>query len=140
MLDAAPNPPPAEDPGEPRWANDALRLWIAETRLFWSTAFAFVAHPRRFGEEWSAGRQPAMNPLGFLAICWPILLPIDYGLQRLLGWDSRPDVSFTVAVARAARPYLFLLPTAPLLHWIFAALGSRKSWSRWAAGWRRSPA
>lgn len=113
-------------PGEPSWAGDAARLWLDETRLFWATAIAFVRHPHRFGEEWTAGRARAMNPLGFLAVCWPILLPIDYGLQRLLGWDRRPDVNFAVDMARAARPYLFLIPTVLMLHVIFRVLGSQR--------------
>jgi hypothetical protein len=30
-----------------------------------------------------------MNPVGFVLASATVLLPVDYGVQRLLGWDTR---------------------------------------------------
>jgi hypothetical protein len=112
--------------GEPRWLREAFVLWWTETRLFFSTLARLATRPRRFGAEWADGSTRAMNPLGFLLASWPLLLPIDYGLQRLLGWDRRPNVSFMIEAARAMRPYLFVIPMALLLYGFFRAAESTR--------------
>jgi hypothetical protein len=111
---------------EPHWTRDALLLWWAEVRLFFSTLARFVTHPHRFGAQWANGEVRAMNPLGFLLSSWPILLPLDYGIQQWAGWDQRPSVGLTVEIARALRPYLFVLPMALLLYGFFRAADSRR--------------
>jgi hypothetical protein len=114
-------------PDEPRWLRDVAALWWTEVKLFASTAARFVTAPRRFGADWAVGRMRAMNPLGFLAASWPLLLPLDYGLQRWLGWDRRPNVDFTIEMARAMRPYLMIVPIALLTHAFLRLRGSRRS-------------
>jgi len=70
-----------------------------------------------------------MNPLGFLAASWPLLLPLDYGLQRWLGWDNRTNVSFFIEAARLLRPYLMVIPVGFAMHMIFRVVGSRRRWT-----------
>src|SRR5262245_31166321 len=109
----------ARDPGhfgEPHWLRDAGALWAYELRRFTTTAAAFLRHPNAFGADWTSGRLDVMNPLGFLGVSWPLLLPIDYGLQRLMGWDRRENLSFFIEAARTLRPYLLLVPAALLVH------------------------
>jgi hypothetical protein len=112
--------------GEPRWIRDAVVAWWDEIRHFFSTAAGFVRSPRRFGSAWADGEGRAMNPLAFLVSSWPILLPIDYGLQRVLRWDVRPEQPLIVELSRAIRPYLFLIPVSILLTAVFRLTGSRR--------------
>ena len=78
---------------------------------------------------WDPPRRPASAstcpPANSFTATWSILLPADYGLQRLLGWDARPNVSFWVELARSLRPYLFVLPATLIAHAVFGLLGSR---------------
>jgi hypothetical protein len=111
---------------EQRWVEELVRLTRTEVRLFFTTAAAFLLRPRRFGEDWVAGRLKPMSPAGFLAASWPVLLPLDYGLQRYLGWDRRPDVPLLVDAGRAIRPYLFIIPASVLLYGFFRALRSKR--------------
>lgn len=107
----------------PRWIRDLLRLWLDELRLFGRTALGLVRGPRRFGADWASGRLQAMNPLGFLAASWPLVLPLDYGMQRWLGWDQRPDVGLAIELARAFRPYVIVFPIAALAHLLLRGAG-----------------
>lgn len=111
--------------GEPRWDRELLALWKQELALFVSTAAGFARHPQRFGAEWAAGRSRAMNPLGYLAASWSILLPIDYGLQAV-GRGGSSDVPLLIELARAVRPYLFVIPMAVLLHLAFRWTSARR--------------
>lgn len=113
---------------EPRWVHELAALWWHELRLFLATAAALLRDPRGFGRAWADGRLGlrVMNPLTFVALSWPVLLPLDYGLPRLMGWDRRTDVAFMVELARALRPYLLLAPMSLLLFACFRLLGSRR--------------
>jgi hypothetical protein len=111
---------------EPRWVRDLAQLWIDELRLFAVTAFRFAVSPRRFGAAWASGAFRAMNPLAFLAASWPILLPIDYGLQALDGHESRPDLPLATEVARSIKPYLYVVPLTLILFVVFRLAGSRR--------------
>jgi hypothetical protein len=116
----------AQDRGEPRWIRDGLRLWFTEIRLLFVTLWTFVTAPRRFGAEWASGKLVAMNPVGVVLASATVLLPADYGLQRVLGWDRRPNVSVWIELARASRPYLFAALTGLVVHLVLRALGSRR--------------
>jgi hypothetical protein len=118
--------PVAEAVEDPRWISDGLHLWLDELRLFASTAWGLLRSPARFTAEWARGERKAMNPFGFLAATWSILFPVDYGLQRLMGWDTRANVSFWVEIARSLRPYLFVLPATLIAHVVFRLIGSRR--------------
>jgi hypothetical protein len=111
---------------EPRWIRDAWMLWWSEVRLFFFTFARFAKNPRRFGAEWASGELRAMNPFGFLLASWPLLLPIDYGLQRWLGWDRRPSVGFMIEAARAMRPWMFVIPASMLLYGFFRSAESTR--------------
>lgn len=112
--------------GEPRWVADTLAKWWSDVKLFAATAARLALRPRAFGATWSTGQMRAMNPLGFMAASWPLLLPLDYGLQQLLGWSHRTNVPLIVEVARALRPFLSAIPIAMLLHVLFLFTGSRR--------------
>lgn len=112
--------------GEPRWLGDTLAMWWSDAKLFAATAARLALRPRAFGATWSTSEMRAMNPLGFMAVTWPLLLPLDYGLQQLLGWSRRTNVPLIVDVARAIRPYLSAIPIAVLLHVLFLVTGSRR--------------
>jgi hypothetical protein len=123
---AAPPPMGLVSDEEPSWARDLARLWWEEIRLFVSTAARFVASPRRFGAEWASGQRRAMNPLAFLAASWPILLPIDYGLQALARHQPQPNHPLIVELVRSIRPYIFAIPLTLILFAIFRLAGSRR--------------
>jgi hypothetical protein len=118
--------PPNQDP-DPRWIRELVVAWKNEIVLFAMTAYRFGRAPLRFGREWAGGQARAMNPLVFLASSWPLLLPVDYGLQRLL-WDrgAQGDVPLALEVSRAIRPYLLVLPTSLLIFGVFRLTGSRR--------------
>lgn len=120
------DPPLRSDEAEPPWLREIAALWLKEGRSFGATAWAFIARPRAFGAAWASGRLPAMNPLGFLVASFSLLLPLDYGLQRLAGWDRRAQVAIFVELARLLRPYLLSIPMALIAHGILRALGSRR--------------
>jgi hypothetical protein len=111
---------------EPPWIHDIVALWVREIRAFFATARRFVVSPRRFGDEWSSGEFIAMNPITFVLASATILLPIDYGAQKLLGWDKRPDVNFAIEIARAMRPFFFAILGGCATHVVLRLLGSRR--------------
>jgi len=114
-------------PAEPRWVRDIFIAWIHELRSFFATAAAFIRAPRRFGAEWSTGELRAMNPVGFVLASATALLPLDYGVQRTLGWDTRPDVNMAIEIARAMRPFAFAILTGIACHVVLKLLRTRGS-------------
>jgi hypothetical protein len=111
---------------EPTWIRDLLAFWAAEVRLFLHTLGQFVRAPHAFGADWAEGRLRVINPAAFLAATWPLLLPADYGLQHLLGWDHRRNVGLGIEVARALKPYLLVVPASLLIHAALRLGGSRR--------------
>ena len=111
---------------EPTWIRDLFALWATEFRLFLHTLTRFVIAPRAFGDAWAEGRLHVINPAAFLAATWPLLLPADYGLQHLLGWDGRANVSLGTEVARALKPYLLVIPATLLIHGALRLAGTRR--------------
>jgi hypothetical protein len=63
----APSPASSPSPDGPDWAREAVALALDEARRFLATAFGFMRRPGRFCADWLAGRQHALNPLGFVA-------------------------------------------------------------------------
>jgi len=112
---------------EPRWVHNALVAWWTEIRSLLVTMWRFISAPRRFGAEWADGKLAAMNPIAVVLGSATVLLPADYGLQRLLGWDRRANVDVWIELARASRPYLFAALTAVVVHIVLRLVGSRRS-------------
>ena len=111
---------------EPRWVRNALLAWWTEIRSLLVTMWTFVSSPRRFGSEWADGKLDAMNPLGVVLASATVLLPADYGLQQLLGWDHRANVGFWIEIGRASRPYLFSALTGVVIHAAMRLVGSQR--------------
>jgi len=140
---------PVSNGDEPRWIRDGIALWLSEIRLLFVTIWTFISAPRRFGAEWASGKLVAMNPVGVVLASATVLLPADYGLQRLLRWDQRPNISIAIELARASRPYLLSALLGLLIHLALRLLGSRRmlsttigilfyvtvwSWAAWCVG------
>jgi hypothetical protein len=68
-----------------------------------------------------------MNPVGFVLAAATVLLPIDYGVQRTLGWDMRPDVNMAIEIARAMRPFAFAIFAGIACHLVLMLLRTRRS-------------
>lgn len=123
MSDAAPASPPPPDPGSldgPPWIRDALALAREEASRFAATALGFMRRPGRFSADWLAGRQRALNPLGFVATA----LGVSSAAGALLPGDERS--SLWAAIALALLPYVYYAVIGLVCHPLLRLAGSTR--------------
>jgi hypothetical protein len=117
MSDPAPALPPP-DPAGPPWLKDAIAVASDEARRFAGTALGFMRRPGRFSAAWLAGRQRALNPLGFVATA----LGISSAAALLVQRDDGGRV--LGALTAAVLPYCYYAAVGIVCHPILRLGGS----------------
>jgi hypothetical protein len=114
------NGPQAE--GQP-WIREAIALGREEVTRFIGTMVGFMRRPGRFSADWYAGRQRALNPLGFVASALAIS-----GFVGLLTPDNGADDKSTLLteLAAASLPYVYYAAVGIVSHPLLRLFGSQR--------------
>jgi hypothetical protein len=99
---------------------EAVAVARAEVRRFVSTAVGFMRQPERFSADWLAGRQRALNPLGFVATA----LGISGAASILLPHDNGSGVLDTLALSTL--PYCYYASIGIVCHPLLRLGGSTR--------------
>jgi hypothetical protein len=107
----------------PPWIREAITQAREELARFAATVRSFMRQPERFSADWFAGRQRALNPLGFAASALAIS-----GLVALC--VPPPDVTtkrtLLIELAQAGLPYLYYAAVGIVSHPLLRLFGSRR--------------
>lgn len=117
---APPHPSEAADGDGPPWIGDAIALARDEARRFVATALGFMRRPGRFSADWAAGRQGALNPLGFAATALGLS-----GAARALVPNGGGD-TLVGSIALALLPYAYYAVIGVACHPLLRLFGSRR--------------
>jgi hypothetical protein len=107
-------------PEGPAWIRETIALGHEEARRFVATAVAILSRPGRFGADWFAGRQRALNPLGFVATA--LALSSAVGLL-MPGGDGN---GLMAAISIAMMPYVYYAGVGILCHPLLRLAGSKR--------------
>jgi hypothetical protein len=119
---SSPSLPSAGPPssGGPDWIRETIALGRDEIHRFVTTALGFMRRPGRFSADWFAGRQRALNPLGFIATA--------LGLSSAAGalTPSLVRDTFWAHASQALLPYVYYVLVGVLCHPILRLGGSTR--------------
>jgi hypothetical protein len=111
----------AAGPNGPNWIREAWTLFWEEVRSFVRTGVGFLRRPGRFSADWVAGRQRALNPLGFVATSLAVS-----GLIRAVFPHRGGGDSLATEIALATLPYVYYALLGVLAHPFLRLGGSRR--------------
>ncbi len=115
-----PSQPAERAPEGPAWIRETIALGREEARRFAVTAFAFMSRPSRFSADWLAGRQHALNPLGFVATALAISGAVGIFMPQ---GDS---AGLLASISAATMPYVYYAAVGILCHPLLRIAGSKR--------------
>lgn len=110
------------------WLREAVVAFWAEAVLYARTAAGFARRPRRFLDEWVAGRRRAQNPLGFMATTLALTASLQLLRRSLPGaTDSSPASASPLwnGLLESVGPYAHYLVLGLVSHAVLRLLRTR---------------
>jgi hypothetical protein len=109
-------------PTSPDWIRAAVRSTLEELRSFSVTGWAFIRHPKRFGEQWATSAIRRLNPFAFMATALAIVSAAGVVRHRA----AHDDAALWQIVRDSLTPYAHYLGVGICAQAILRLLGGHR--------------